>query len=254
VKARALGIGWLAAVGALWLHPPAIAVATESDAGADGADPRGRAQALLEGGNRLFRAGDLAGALTAYLGAYEVFPSPKLFFNIARCEEELAKNTQAANHFTHFLREAIDADPGDRAYADERVRTLTAALVGIELVGAPPNAAVQVDGVPAGLTPLEQVLWVEPGRHSLSVTPPGRPPWLASVDGKAGSKIALTVPSAPPSLANEASRNPPPTLPAHPEPRRTRWWLWAGIGAVVVGGAVATFLILHNRCPATMCE
>ena len=62
-----------------------------------------RAQELLEQGNRLFRDGDKREALARYRQAYDVFASPKLFFNIARCEESLGDRTGAIRDFGYFL-------------------------------------------------------------------------------------------------------------------------------------------------------
>jgi hypothetical protein len=257
---------------------PAARAAAQEDGNGDGGgqdDARARAQQRLAQGNDLFRAGDAAGALRRYREAYDIFQSAKLFFNIGRCEEALAQRAAAMRDLSRFLREAEGADPLVRAEAQERVTALGAALVAVDLSRVPANAAIRVDGQPAGLTPLGGPLWLEPGAHQLSVESPGRALWVTSVTGEAGAQMTIAVPDEPPrppkpiASAKAADRagsggaaggsgDHGRGLDSAPTPDssggwRKRWWLWAALGVVVVGG-VATALVIESRqCPATTC-
>ena len=224
---------------------------------ADTAPARARAQTLLERGNDLFRAGSFAEALRAYSDAHREFPSPKIFFNIARCEESLGHRPQAMESLESFLKQAPDADPQVRAEAQRLRAELAATLATVDVSGLPPNAKLAVDAETIGLTPLERPLWLEPGQHRVSVDRPGRPLWVTTLDGKAGTLTTLKLPEADaePGLHGGDPGGPGPALPGEPpsEPsflRRT-WWIWA---AVVAAGAATLIVLKLRECPATMCK
>ncbi len=241
--------------------------AVDNDASA--ADPTtiARAQQLLHDGNEMFWAGRVSEALQAFEDAHRLFPTPKLYFNIARCEVGLDRRARALTHYRQFLREVHDSEPPVRAEAEHQVTALTARVAGLRLRQAPANAAVRIDGEPAGLTPIDGPIWMEPGAHRLSVEAPGRPPWIATVDGKPGETIAVAMPA--PEIAtppfgmggrNDERRDVSVVAPRAPEGTppsyfRRWWWLWAGVaGAALIGGATAIYL--STRCPVSkgVCE
>jgi tetratricopeptide (TPR) repeat protein len=222
---------------------------------ASGAQARARAQDLLQQGNEHFRAGRFAEAMRAYREAHQLFPSPKLLFNIARCEENLGHRSQAMVNLRGFLKLAPEADPAIRAEAEQRTAELARVLAGVDVSALPPNAAVAVDGQGVGLTPLDQVLWLEPGVHRLTVERAGKPLWVTGLEGKAGATVALRIPEAdslpqPPLPAGDTGHEAPPAPPA--PAGHSRWWIWVGLGLVVAGAAtVVTIKLLE--CPATKC-
>jgi hypothetical protein len=220
---------------------------------ADEPDARGRAQELLEQGNRLFREGDMREALARYRQAYDVFASAKLFFNIARCEESLGDRTGAIRDFTHFLDGAPDASEDARAEARERVDALTPLLGALAIEGET-NQLVQVDDQRVGVTPLKAPIWVEPGSHRVTVSRSSGAPWATSIIAHPGERLTVAAP--PPQALPEVVAIPAtgpglpePASPTPPVPVWHRWWLWTGIGVVLVGGAVAAYLLTRNPCP-----
>jgi tetratricopeptide (TPR) repeat protein len=242
--AACLTAAWLALLGARAAH-------------ADESEARLRAQDLLNEGNLLFRNGDARGALDRYRAAYDAFPSPKLFLNIGLCEEGLGEHAQAMNSYTRFLAEAQETLPAVRAEAEQHMHALEPLLTSIELTGSA-SGVVTLDDAPAGIMPVKTPLWTKPGMHRLSVEQPGKPAWVTTLVGEPGGRLAFEVPEptvtvAPKLTLSEATveKTPPPIESRSPPPRSHRWWLWTALGAVVVGGALTTFLILRNRCPAT---
>lgn len=226
-------------------------------ASADESEARLRAQDLLNEGNLLFRNGDARAALDRYRAAYDAFASPKLFLNIGLCEESLGERTQAMNSYTRFLTEAQDILPAVRAEAEQHMHGLEPFLTAVELSG-PGSGVVTLDGAPAGIMPLKGPLWTQPGIHRLSVEQARKPAWVTTVVGEPGARVSLSVPEPTATVAPKltlpeatAEKTPPPAEPQNPPPLSHRWWLWTALGAVVVGGALTTVLILRNRCPAT---
>jgi tetratricopeptide (TPR) repeat protein len=199
----------------------------------------------------LFRAGNFAEALRAYGDAHREFPSPKLLFNIALCEESLGHRPEALENLHAFVRRAPDADPQFRAEAKRRMSDLTAALAAVDVSALPANAAVAVDGRTVGLTPLDRPVWIEPGAHRVSIERAGRPLWVITVEGSAGATVALRVPDT--ALAEPPGPEVTEPRPA-PEPRKSRWWIWVGAGLVLAGAATLLIVIKLNECPATQCQ
>jgi hypothetical protein len=226
-------------------------------ANAGDADPRERAQQLLEQGNGLFRQGDLARALRIYRDAYDTFASSKLFFNIALCEQGLGDRASAMRDFSRFLGESPDASADFRTEAEDNTRRLATVLAAIAITG-PDNVVVQLDGAAAGLTPFKMPLWIEPGSHRVVVERVGQPAWSTIVVGDAGGRVSVVIPatettdgSAEGPRRSDGTTNPRADAPAGSH----RLWLWIGLGAILIGGALATYLILRNRCPpeASVC-
>ena len=238
-----------------------LVLAAPRAAEADEPDARVRAQELLEQGNRLFREGDRREALARYRQAYDVFASPKLFFNIARCEESLGDRAGAIRDFAHFLDGAPDASEDARNEARERVGALMP-LLGAIAIEAETNQLVQVDDQRVGVTPIKAPIWVEPGAHRVTVSRSAGTPWTTTLIAHAGERLTVaapapTPPATPPEAVPLANTGPElvrsePAAPAVPLWRR--WWLWTAIGAVVVGGTVAGYLLTRDQCPATMCR
>src|SRR5688500_5835127 len=86
----------------------AVVCSTPASADAAEKDPRKVAIKLVGQGDRLFKKGDYAGALARYQEAFQIFPSPKIFYAMAKAEEKLGRTTDAIAHFEQFLAEAGD--------------------------------------------------------------------------------------------------------------------------------------------------
>lgn len=222
-----------------------------AEAAAGSAAARVHAQELLQRGNDLFRAGDFAEALRAYGDAHRAFPSAKLFFNIARCEESLGQRPQAVESLHAFLRQAPDADPLVRAEAEKRMADLVRVLAALDVAALPANAAIALDGRTVGLTPLDRPVWMEPGAHRVTVERAGKPLWVTTLEGSAGITVALQLSdTSPPPPAGPDATEPQPPPPAA---ARSRWWIWVGVG-LVLASAATLIAIKLTECPATMCK
>jgi hypothetical protein len=246
-----------------------ILVARMAQAGvADDQTSRDDAQKSLEEGNRLFRGGEYGEALRMYREARERFPSPKLLFNLARCEDQLDERASAVGHYARFLKDVPDANDEFRVEADTRMKALMDEIVEISLVSVPLGARVAVDGRVAELSPPGGSIWAEPGEHQLSVTGPAGESWTVPIEGKAGAKLSVSVPSLlvfggskgarVPSVSGDISveskhMNSSSLPSASPRPLFRRWWFWAAVGAVLVSAGVILFTATRPSCPADRC-
>jgi tetratricopeptide (TPR) repeat protein len=238
-----------------------ILAAQAAQANSDDPKSRDDAQRRLEEGNSLFREGDYAGALRSYRQAREAFPSPKLWFNLARCEDKLHLRAAAMVHYARFLNEVPDADDEVRAEAEARTRVLETEIVEIDLVGVPLGARVEVDGRAEELPLSGSSLWAEPGKHHLLVIGVAGQSWTAPIDGPAGARLSVTVPAlllsgaGAKEISIESKQTAPPSLLLMPKPRPLyrRWWFWAGIGAAAVAAGVVAFTATRSKCPSDHC-
>jgi tetratricopeptide (TPR) repeat protein len=186
---------------------------------------------LLREGNRLFDAGDYAGALSRYQRAYAQVPNPKMLFNIGQAERALGRSVDALGAYERFLAEARDAPTALRAEAERHRADLEKATATIEVVaeraGVPAaGAQVSVDGAAYGATPLDRPVRVMPGAHQVVVEPGGgAPPLVVRVavapGGRATARAQLPVEpvrAAARPLSEPSAASPPTGVRAEKQP------------------------------------
>lgn len=100
---------------------------------------------------------------------------------------------------------------------------------GVLVVRSVKGARVVIDGKVAGNAPAEMRL--QPGTHEVRVSRDGFEPETRSAVLKPTERKVITV---------RLEETPGIT---------ERWWFWAGVGTVVVGGAVLTYALLTERSP-----
>lgn len=118
-------------------------------------------------------------------------PSADLWFNIARCHEELGAPQRAVEYLRNYLRDQVDAPDRlavegriGRLLADARARETLAARpdMGSVRIGTDiPGASVSVDGRHVGRSPLPEPLTLPPGEHRLDVSLEGYIPFRAKL-------------------------------------------------------------------------
>jgi tetratricopeptide (TPR) repeat protein len=183
-------------------------------------DPKAeQARAHFQQGDTYFKLDKYAQALQEFEQAYLAKQDPSFLYNIAQCHRLMGNRVEAVRFYKRYLNDAPNA--ANRPVAEKHIRDLEAAQSAAELTGARPATP------PPAPAPAP------------SSTPPPPP---------APATVALQPPPPP---ASEAMLTSPPPSPADEQPIYTKWWLWAGVGAVVVGGLIV--VLLANRdpsCPA----
>lgn len=238
------------------------------------------AQGLLNEGSRLYGEGDYASALDKFSAAYAAYPSPKLMFNIGQTNRDLGRPVEALRAFEKFLVDALDASPETTAGARSSLAELREKLGRIRIDCPTSDTEVSIDGKSVGMTPLSEPIWATPGRHQVTANRARAAPAIEIVDVSAGAlhtvtlelhvlavpvivapvapvaPVALVAPAAP---AESPTPAPPattaadlttipvaPSQPASDSPIYKKWWVWTGVGAIVVGGTVTAFLLAHR--------
>jgi len=214
----------------------------------DSTQAKARAQALLKEGTAAYGRGDYATALEKFTAAYQIFPSPKLWFNIGQANRDLGRPVEAVAAFDRFLRDAGDAPPETVAEARRSAAELKTKLGQIKVTCAIDGADVTVDGKPIGSTPLGEMVWTTPGRHQVAVQHAGFSPAIEDVVVATGQVAAVDFKLQPVDLrlANASGGGLALGGGTAGTERRSiyrRAWFWVAAGVLVAAGAGAAIVL-----------
>lgn len=216
---RSLGPLLALAIGCSLLAPPSPAVAAED------AVTRKKVQTYLDLAAELFKSADYEGALGELRRAEALSELAVVRYNIARCLEELTRDSEAVAAFEKYL-SLNDANDGavERARrAKDAIARLSARSFGSIEVSCPiEGSSVLVVGlmqIPEGCP------WkgdkVKPGTYDVQTFSPGFPPYAARVTVKPGETVAVLGQGGdgkpPPQPTASAAKPTPP--PAQPQPQ-----------------------------------
>ena len=145
-----------------------------------------KAAALYDEGMAAYGTSQWPQARASFLAAWALKHHWQIAGSLGDCEVQLGLFRDAAEHLAYFLRLA---PPDRRTAAAQRLYDTARTKVGTLTVTADAvGAEVAVDGNVVGKAPLEDPLFVEPGRHQ--------------VEARSGTKVAsaqIDVPAGPPS-------------------------------------------------------
>lgn len=129
-----------------------------------------KAKAAFEAGKKLYKAAKYAEAVAKFDEAYQARPHPAIFFNIAKCHEQLGDVPKALRSYRDYLRLLPQAE--DKVAVQDSIANLERKLreKGVQqvLIFAEPAAAkIEVDG--KGLGPSPASVELSQGQHALTV-------------------------------------------------------------------------------------
>jgi hypothetical protein len=157
-----------------------------------------RAEQHFKKGTRAFESEKYSEAYASMRTAWDLAPSYRTAAGLGQVELHLAQFRDAAEHLSYCLRHyPVDGDPAVRAHVEQgllQAREHVAALrVRVNVEGAD----VAVDGSTAGKSPLDGLLFVEPGSHTVTASRDGKLA-KATVEGhvRATEEVELAVPLA----------------------------------------------------------
>jgi hypothetical protein len=175
-------------------------------------------------GDKLFKAGDFAGALPEFQAANEIKATAQVERFIGMCEDNLGHYRAALDWYAKFLDHVPDklASQGDEL--KKRSAEIKAMPGKVHVETTPAGASVSVDDKPAS-TPTPADLDVPPGSHVLKLAAPGHVTTTKTIDVMFASSQTVTAdlpteaaPPPPPPPAPVAAAPPPPPPPAAAEP------------------------------------
>jgi hypothetical protein len=259
VSRRALGAALVASLAA----SPHVASADSS------AQDSAAAQSLYDEARRLTSAGKWADACPKLEESQRLDPTPVTEFYLADCYEHAGRTASA---WTTFLDLAVIAHRtgGPRAADRERVAKERAAALEPKLpkleIDVPqearvPGLVVKRDGEPVGEGQWGAPVAVDPGKHAVEASAPGKKAWTFQEEVPSGGHVVtLAVPAledAPAPVVASEPRAPAPGVDAQATEMtggsglKTVGIVTAGVGAAgVVAGAVLGLVALSKNSEA----
>lgn len=141
-------------------------------------------------------------------------------FDLADCNEQIGKLATAWAGFLAVASQSKAANQNDREKsARRRARALESRLpkLVIAVSSAEQGLEVKRDGIALDTAGWGAAVHVDPGTHRVTVTVPGKKPWLTMVQAKEGATTRVHVPRDLPAAAPSATA-PAATAPADPAP------------------------------------
>jgi hypothetical protein len=204
-------------------------------------------------GEKKFKAGDFAGALTEFQAANDIKSTPQAERYMGACEDSLGHRREAAAWYDKFLAHVPEkmATLGDEIR--KRLGEIEALPGKVHLESNPAGAAVSIDGKPQP-APTPADVELSPGAHTIKFTAQGRLPAEKPIDVPFASTQTVTVdleaepPAATPPPAPVAVA-PPPAPPPPPEPRsKVPAFVTGGLAIVAAGvGTVFGVMALNDK-------
>ncbi|APR82036.1 Hypothetical protein A7982_07385 [Minicystis rosea] len=209
-------------------------------------EKKAAAQALFDEARALTTAGKHGEACPKLAESLRLDASMGTRFYLAECLERTGKTASAWTYYVEVADAARTAGQKDREkYATDRAEALKPRIPRLSIkvpdaARAVPGLEIKRDGVIVGEAQWGIAIPIDPGKHVLGASAPGRKAWSSDVEVKQeGQIVEITIPllesaapvveAAPPPIEK---REPPPLTPP-PPPRATSGQRIAGF---VVGG------------------
>ncbi|TKD06325.1 tetratricopeptide repeat protein [Polyangium fumosum] len=197
-----------------------------------------QARALFDQGLALSDEGKWTEALEAFRKSDDISPSTSVRFNIAASLRALGRYVEARDTLDAAVTDAeirkVPIKPSLKTEIDKLREEVSGKIIRIELQTSPANADVTVDGMPIKLA-TDGRAEIDPGKHVFVIGAKGHDTTTVTKTVSQGdTSLTLTAPRA---AAVEAPK--PKDPPFYKRP-----WFWGTVGAVVVGAAAVTTIVL----------
>jgi hypothetical protein len=250
----ALVAGWMMMTAAAGAQAPAEPA--PSAAGADGAgeaegpplseaDRKRKASEHFERGVMLFGDGAYRAALIEFERAYATAPDYRLLYNLAHVRMLLEDYLGATRDYERYLKEGAGKIPNERVEAVNReLSILRERVASIVIKANRSGAKVFVDEAMVGVTPLEDPMLLNVGRHRVYAEASDGASATKIVDLAAGEQLVLNL-----ELRAAARR----VVQAEAKEERSMWPLSATIatGALAVGTLTVGLMQLSAKSKLT---
>ncbi len=216
---------------------PIVFAAPVAHAQADAAT----ALTLFMDGKKLVASGDVAGACPKFAASLGLVPKIATALSLADCYERTGMTASAWARYGEAAAMAKAANDGYRErFASQHAAALEPKLSKLTITAPSATAGLDVkrDGENVDRTIFGSALPVNPGKHTIEASAPGKKPWSTTVEvGKDGAKVDVAIPPledvappvvappTPPAVATPAPvvTAPPPQSPPPPPPPESSW-------------------------------
>ncbi|MGC4063487.1 MAG: serine/threonine-protein kinase [Polyangiaceae bacterium] len=150
----------------------------------------------FESGIRLYEDRNYDGALAEFEAAYARFPSASALQNVALCQKQLYRYSEAKETLLRLLAtHGNELTPKERATVREAVAELASLVGSVRLTVSPSSATVSLDGRTLNPAELAQPLSLDVGEHRIVAEADGFAPLVRAfrVSGGHVESVALTL-------------------------------------------------------------
>ena len=241
-------------VAALLALALAATATLQARADEDAKEPAGKPPASSEDASQRFKAGvsfykdkDFPAALVEFKRAYELLPNYNVLFNLGQTARELRDYAAALTAFERYLRDGGAKIPAARRKeVGAAVDELRRKVGNLKIVTSVDGAAIVVDDVPVGVSPLAAPLVVNAGRRKVEASSSGYPPVQRMVDvaSMEETRVSLDFTRSEATPTPIPTPTPTPTESAWKVPPRVRWVTLSGTAAFAVAAGVTGGLAL----------
>jgi serine/threonine-protein kinase len=181
------------------------------------------AEALFEEGRRLMADGKYAEACPKFHDSYALDNAPGTLLNLGNCYEKAGQTASAWATFRDAIGLARAANRNDYVdTATRRAAALEPHLSRLTITVAAPveGMVIKRDGTAVASAEVGTAIPVDPGKHTIEASAPGKNPWHNDIDVKPdGDAETLQIPAledapAPPQQPQSAQPAPSPAQPA----------------------------------------
>jgi hypothetical protein len=180
------------------------------------ADDAATAEALFQEGRKLMEAGLPTAACPKFLESQKLAPGVGTLLNLADCYEQTGQTATAWATFNQAIAAAQHAGRADREKtARERASQLERKLSKLNITVADKSEGLEVrrDGVVVERAAFGKPVPVDPGKHVVEATAPGKHKWMNAVDVDATTPLMLVRVPVLEAASEEPSPKPPREAP-----------------------------------------
>lgn len=206
---------------AIGLFPLATCLALASTSHAQSGTKTALAEGLYRQARDLMAAGKLDEACPKFAESHRLDPATGTLLNLAACHERQGKLATAWLEYSDVIASARRDGRQDRVdYATERVAALEPRLSRLTLVLAAgdddPSLLLELDGASFGRAAIGAPTPVDPGKHTVRASAPGKKPWQQEITiGAEADQQSITIPRLENAPITDA---PAPAASAHEQP------------------------------------
>jgi hypothetical protein len=241
--------------GRAWCQTPA-APPSAAPAAAPSPSAVERADAAFEEGRQFFDQGRYKEACEKFELSLQLDPSPGTLLNLGNCYEPQGDLVRALETFERAFAEAQRAGDSRRKElwteaARERIASLSRRVPQVSVRGVPADGRVSIDRRP--LERASGVFRINPGRHTVEVSAPGKRTFSREFEIAASQRLAVNVPA----LETEVASETPSSAPAPGSPgvrdggggkQYGPWpYVLGGAGVALLGTSLITGLSANSK-------
>jgi len=219
---------------------------------AQSSEDRATAQALFDDGRALMQANRAADACPKFEESQRLDPGTGTLLNLANCYERVGRNASAWALYVEVMTASRAANRADREalakeHADALLPKLSKLSIEVPTPTQVPGLVITRDGQPIRQAQWGTALPIDPGKHQLAATAPGKQSWQLEIEiSKPGQTETTKVPVLADAPAGAAPQQPlaagaSPSVEAEARRSKLRSASYIAGGLGVVGVGVGTF-------------